>query len=150
MHTELEPHAINLMSMYQYFIVNTDYSVLRGEGDEPCCHNARLFESDAGYLVVPYDFDLAGIINTTYAAPPVGLKIDKVTQRLYRGFCVNNEFIPQTLKKFTDNKVALYQTFNDERIRKNTRRRMLKFIDNFYKIAENPKRVEKRLVKKCR
>ncbi len=36
---------------------------------------------------VPYDFDSSGLVNAHYAAPPEGLRVRNIRQRLYRGFC---------------------------------------------------------------
>ena len=39
---------------------------------------------------MPYDFDLAGLVNARYARPDPSLGISKVTQRRYRGFCISS------------------------------------------------------------
>jgi hypothetical protein len=140
----------NLFTIYQFLIGNTDFSMLKGEGEEACCHNAKLLDNGSGFIPVPYDYDLAGVINTRYAAPPAGLGIKRVTQRLYRGFCSNNQYVPATLAHINTNKSALYAAFMDERIREKTRKKMTKFLDGFFALTDDPKKLEKKITGKCR
>jgi hypothetical protein len=148
-HALLGPEA-NLFSIYQYLVGNTDFSLLQGEGKEACCHNAKLVDSGNGLVPVPYDFDFAGVINTRYAAPPANLGIERVTQRLYRGFCDNNEHVPATLAHINTNKSAVYAAFMDERIREKTRKKMTKFLDRFFAITGDPKKLKQNITGKCR
>lgn len=146
----LAPAETNLAVMYQYLVGNTDFSLLKGEGEEPCCHNAKLLDKGDAFVPVLYDFDLSGIINTRYAAPPTSLGINKVTQRLYRGFCDNNAQVPKTLQHLQANKDALYAAFMDERIREKARKKMSKFLDKFFETAASQKHIETRITGKCR
>jgi hypothetical protein len=146
----LVPASTNLASLYMYLVGNTDYSLLKGEGDEACCHNAKLLDTGEGFLPVPYDFDLAGMINASYAAPPVGLNIDKVTQRLYRGFCDNNEHLAANIALLNERKAAVYDVYADERIRPKSVKRMHKFLDRFYRIINDQKQLNRRVIGKCR
>ena len=140
----------NLVTIYQFLIGNTDFSLLKGEGEEACCHNAKLIDNGSGFIPVPYDFDLAGIVNARYAAPPVGLGIKRVTQRLYRGFCDNNKHVPATLAHINMNKAAVYAAFMDERISEKTRKKMTKFLDSFFALTGDPKKLEQKIAGKCR
>jgi hypothetical protein len=149
-HNDLAPKETALANIFMFLIGNTDYSLLKGEGDEPCCHNAKLLSSEAGFVPVPYDFDITGMVNTTYAAPPIELGIKKVTTRLYRGFCNSNEYIPETLALVKSKEAELRAVFSDERIRPKTVKRMLSFLDKYYDIADNPKRVDSKIIGKCR
>jgi len=78
-----------LMYVFQYLIGNTDWQLLRADHDDGCCHNLELFELDSNIIFVPYDFDLAGLVNARYAFPDIQLRIKRVTQRLYRGLCTD-------------------------------------------------------------
>ena len=150
-HWELAVAETNLFSIFQYMIGNADYSVLKGEGDESCCHNAKLLDTNQGYVPVPYDFDLAGVINATYAAPPANLNITKVTTRLYRGFCRANGQLDATLAVFNQKRDELYASLGDSTLLdKRTVKKVYKYLDGFYKTLSNPKKVNKRFYKKCR
>ncbi|MBT4161093.1 MAG: hypothetical protein HOC70_06995 [Gammaproteobacteria bacterium] len=140
----------NLAVMYQFLIGNADFSHITGEADEPCCHNAKLLNKDGKYIPVPYDFDLAGIINTIYAIPPPNLGIKKVIQRLYRGHCDNNDVVPSTLAHIQANRDQLYETFLNERIRERTRKNMSKYLDKFFRLVADEKHLQKKIYGKCR
>jgi hypothetical protein len=75
------------LNVFQYLIANTDWSMVAAAGQEKCCHNVDLVERDSELYPVPYDFDLAGIVNASYAKPPPGIRARSVTSRVYRGYC---------------------------------------------------------------
>ena len=88
--------------LFQYLIANTDFSVIRGPEGEGCCHNGRVIAprgEQTGWIVLPYDFDQAGIINTDYSLPDRRLGIRVVTSRLYRGFCWQNEALKEAAEQ---------------------------------------------------
>ena len=87
-----------LVYVFQYLIGNTDWSLVREEDDEVCCHNIELLERDGLVLIVPYDFDLAGIVSARYAFPDASLPIRRVTQRLYRGLCTDPEVLRDAIR----------------------------------------------------
>jgi hypothetical protein len=73
-----------LVYIFQYLIGNTDWSLVTAESDEHCCHNVDLIDVGSKRFLLPYDFDLSGLVNATYARPDPSLRIRKVQQRLYR------------------------------------------------------------------
>lgn len=148
--SQLAPKETNLVSVFQYMIGNTDYSMLKGEGEEACCHNLRLLDKGEGYIPVPYDFDFAGLINPGYAAPAANLGIKKVTQRLYRGFCGGNNHLPDNLALIRTNKSMLYAIIDDGKVNDRTAKKMHRYLDGFYKTIDDPKRLDKNIAQKCR
>lgn len=77
-----------LVFVYQYLIANADWSLVREDGEDSCCHNGSLLQKDGLNYFVPYDFDLSGFVNARYAIPDPSLPIRRVTSRLYRGYCI--------------------------------------------------------------
>jgi len=79
-------------ALFQHMIANHDWAMNAGPAGDECCHNAKLIGTAApGSVVpVPYDFDFSGLVNAPYAVPPDALRIDRVTQRVYRGYCMHN------------------------------------------------------------
>ena len=88
-----------LMYVFQYLIGNTDWQLLRADHDDSCCHNLELFMADGALRFVPYDFDLAGLVNARYAYPDPQLRISRVRQRLYRGLCTERALIEAALQR---------------------------------------------------
>jgi hypothetical protein len=83
--------------VFQYLIGNTDWSLVTADDDDTCCHNGDLFDIESGRYYVPYDFDLSGLVNARYARPDPVLRISRVTQRLYRGYCISTDALQDAL-----------------------------------------------------
>jgi len=103
-------------------------------------------------LSIPYDFDVTGIVDAPYAVPNPRFRLRNVKDRLYRGRCVNNEYLDSTLQLFRDKQEAIYDLVNSDSVPglssrsiKTTRR----YIDEFYATIDSPKRVERYIVDKC-
>jgi hypothetical protein len=93
--------------LYQYLIGNTDWSLVKADADETCCHNGTLVRVDDRLLYVPFDFDLAGLVNPRYARPDPSLRIRRVTQRLYRGYCLAGDALQRELQRMRQREEAL-------------------------------------------
>jgi hypothetical protein len=147
----IKPSDLSIASVFQYFLGNTDFSPKATGPDEECCHNQSLFTSDDGlYYTIPYDFDQSGLVDAQHAAPNPRFGIRTVRVRLYRGRCVNNELLPQTLQLYRDRRDEIEALItNQAELESGTQRSMLKYIDSFYETIDDPKRVESRIVEKC-
>jgi hypothetical protein len=145
------PDNLNLASMFQYFVGNTDFSPIATAPDEDCCHNQALFTSEDGpYRTIPFDFDQTGLVDAKHAAPNPRFGIPTVKRRLYRGRCVNNELLPSTLQHFRDKRPEIEALIeNQQELTPTTRRLMLKYVDSFYGTIDNPKAVKRRIVDEC-
>jgi len=149
--SQLDGAHLNLASMFQYLIGNTDFSPIRAAAGETCCHNNVLFGDQAGQVqVVPYDFDMSGIVDARYATPNPKFELRSVQERLYRGRCVNNEYLGTSRQAFVDQKQAIFDLVeSNEYFNNGTRKETVRFIDKFYAIIEDPKKFESRVTKKC-
>ncbi len=137
---------MTLVSIFQYMIGNTDWSV-------PTYHNVKLIQPDSAAVpyVVPYDFDFAGAINARYAAPVPELGIQSVTERLYRGFPRNMGEVQMALdvfRKQKDNLMSMVKNF--ELLNKRERDGMYRYVEEFYKIIEDKKSVQKIFIDNAR
>jgi hypothetical protein len=91
---ELEPDPLSLFMVFEYMIGNTDYSIY-------ALHNVKLLRTqDRKVYVVPYDFDLSGLVHTVYAVPTLGLGQITVRDRVYRGPCRPEAEIQPILERF--------------------------------------------------
>ena len=86
-YSRLNDNQTALVYVFQYLIGNTDWSFVRAEGQDVCCHNVHLIEKNGGLFPIPYDFDFSGLVEASYAKPNSVLKTRRVTQRVYRGYC---------------------------------------------------------------
>ena len=147
----LQPDHLNLTSVFQYLIGNTDFSPVAPSPYDECCHNYDLFDNESELLVaIPYDFDQAGFVNAPYAAPSEQFPITNVRQRIYRGRCVNNEFIPASLQSFQETYDSIYALLQEhEGLTSMNRRSLVQYVDNFFELIGDPRKVEKYISNKC-
>jgi hypothetical protein len=139
--------------LYQYLIANTDFSMLKGPVTEGCCHNGRIISPpgrEHEWIVLPYDFDQAGIINTEYALPDRRLGIRSVTTRLYRGFCGHNDALPAAIDHYNQLRSELTEALVPTEISSTRQSRMRRYIDRFYDTINDQKELERQIIAKCR
>ena len=149
--SSLDPEYMNLVSMYHYLIGNTDFSPIRAAPDQNCCHNHVLFSNEGERIwSVPYDFDQAGLVDAPHADPNEKFKLRSVRQRLYRGRCVNNDRLDETITLFNVKREEVMAILDE--VEDATRRSvesMTKYVENFYDTINSEKQVQKALVKRC-
>lgn len=132
----IEPEDFHRMAVFQYLIGNTDWSIQYRQ-------NIKLMRGPemANPVAVPYDFDHSGIVRAPYALPAPELLLSSVTERRYRGYCVEDmHYFEKTFSEFNSQKEAIYSLYSgstllDEKDIKLT----LKFLDDFYETINNPK-----------
>jgi len=149
---DIDPIAQNFLSVFQYMIRNTEFSLVRAEPGEYCCHNIDLMSATKGAPFTPlaYDFDFAGMVNAPYAAPNPRFKIRNVRQRMYRGLCSNNELLPDTLQRFIDNKDAIFSIVDNlELLSSRSRRNVTRDLDKFFNLISQAKSVDASFIKRC-
>ena len=148
----LQPAYTALTSVFHYMIGNTDFSPVAGPEDDECCHNADLFsDPKGGVYPVPYDFDMSGMVDAPYALPNERFKLRSVTVRLYRGHCMHNAQLPDAIQAFKDNREALYALIdNEDALTKRTAKSMRRYLDSFYKVIDNNKAVDRKIIRDCR
>ena len=148
----LDPEQSTMTAMFSYFVGNADFSLV-GSREGSCCHNAKLFQEDADatYLPVVYDFDSSGLVSAAYASPPAKLKLRSVRERLYRGYCVEEDVFEVVLNDFRDERETLLAIANEPEIMgKRTAKRAVSYLEDFYKIIDNPKKLNREILEACR
>jgi len=151
-HDDIDPQYENRISVFQYMIGNTDYSMINGVPDKGCCHNSELMSAtgEAPYIAVPYDFDFAGLVNAPYATVAPQFRLRSVRHRRYRGRCANNEYLPETIQHFMDNKDALYAIIDEVTwLESRSRNDATSFVDTFFKTISTPKKIASQFLGKC-
>jgi len=145
-----DPASAVRNAIFQYMIGNTDYSIAYR-------HNEKLFYIDDKIVPIPYDFDMSGLVNASYAVVSAiknkPLPISKVTTRMYRGFDREEAILQEVRKEYIakENKVYSlvdnYQSyFKDPREFKELRN----YLEGFYKIIKDDKKFQNNIIKKTR
>lgn len=136
---------------FQFMIGNTDYSLAYQ-------HNEKLlFVENMNAIPVPYDFDMCGLVNASYAVVSQiqgeTLPITDVTQRLYRGFERPPGVYEQVREYYLSNKdailakaEALQPEFRNPKQYDEARAYILEFFD----ILENKTDFKNKIVDKAR
>jgi len=141
---DLEPGPLSLLSMFEYFIGNTDWSI-------GALHNLALMQdSTARVTPVAFDFDWTGAVNARYAFPDKSLPIHSVTDRLYRGNCMTPEMFTATLDRFRARRPQIDAIFAQlPQLAPDRVKQMRKFYDDFWKRTDDPRALEKEIATDC-
>ncbi|MBD0295494.1 MAG: hypothetical protein ICV84_09915 [Flavisolibacter sp.] len=141
-------YQMTMVALFQYMIGNTDWAV-------PNYHNIKLMrpkrDSLAMPYVVPYDFDYAGFVNAEYAIPAPELGIEKVTDRMYRGFPRTLEELQSVLQVFQNKKDSVMSLIkNFDLVRQKDRDIMARYIADFYSIIADKRSVQYHFIDNAR
>ncbi len=150
--SQLDPVESSRYVLFQYLIANTDWSMLKGPGEEGCCHNGKILRvpgSTENWVVLPYDFDQAGLIKTRYALPAEALRIRSVRQRLYRGRCRHNAELAATIALFNERREAMEVYLVPQELSEKEQDKARDYVDDFFEIINDPKKQQKKLLQAC-
>jgi len=147
----IDPAHLNLTSMFQYLIGNVDFSPIAGSDGE-CCHNYAMFGNDIDSLVaIPFDFDFSGIVNAPNAIPDRERGVERVGQRVYRGYCVNNGRVERSVAEFKRARETLYALVaGQDELEPAVRRNIAEYMDGFFEVVDDPRRLEQEIIGTCR
>jgi hypothetical protein len=148
---ELDHIQTNLVTVFSYFIGNTDFSGVRGPNEGFCCHNVLLLQQTSGLkMPIPYDFDFSGMVNAPYAEPNPKFHITSVKTRLYRGLCRNNDLLHGTFDLFHNNRDNIYALIAGlEGLTNSSRKKLTGYVDNFYEELANEAQVNRKFLTRC-
>ena len=133
-------------AFFQFLLGNTDFSVAYQ-------HNGKLLYVESQIIPLPYDFDMTGWVNPSYATVNTTLGINSVQDRKYRGFKRKQQFFDEVREQFLRKKtkllsmVASYESeFTDSDEFKN----MFDFLESFYEVLEDDAKFQKSIVDESR
>jgi len=147
---EQEPIICVKHALFQYMIGNTDFSTTYQ-------HNAKLIYKDKQMFPIPYDFDMSGLVNPSYAilsTPHLErMNISSVKERKYRGFKRDISIFNQAKSDYLNIKpqiteclFSLKSSFDNPK----EYERVKIYILDFYKILENEALFNKNIIEKAR
>lgn len=140
-------------ALFQFLIGNTDFAVKRGPSGEGCCHNGRTLAEPGkqeDWVVLPYDFDQAGVMNTSYALPDERFRIRTVTTRLYRGFCWHNDELMESIALFNERRDKLLAALVPAGVSKRKAAKATQFLNRFFATVNDPDKLQEQVLDKCR
>jgi hypothetical protein len=145
---QVRPEMMDRMAIFNYMIGNTDWSV-------PISHNIQLFTEKKPIskdlaIIVPYDFDFSGFVNTDYSAPFPGLKITSVRQRLYLGICRDKETFLKEFNEYLEKKSELMNVINEfQYVGDKPKKDMTGYIEGFFRELSKPDNLIRTILGQC-
>lgn len=149
-YSQLNDRQATIIYVYQYLIANTDWSLVAAIDDDNCCHNGDLYRINQQLVLVPYDFDLSGLVNASYAKPDSSLRIRSVRSRIYRGYCTDPETLRDALHHVKANQATIMQLVNT--IPAATKKKLearQRLVSDFFKKTEKEEKLLKRFNRRC-
>lgn len=145
-----DPVSSVINAFFQFMIGNVDFSTY-------VQHNQKLIFVDEKVVPIPFDFDMSGLVNTSYATVSESnnesLPITTVTDRLYRGFKRDPPVIEQVRKHYLDKKVQVMEVIDDLEVyfvNPKQFQEAKSYILGFYKILEDDNLYSKEITNQLR
>jgi hypothetical protein len=142
---DLDAPTLNRMMLFEYMIGNTDFSIW-------ALHNVRIVQDrNRKLFVVPYDFDLTGLVHPPYAVPSPKLPIRSVVDRLYRGPCRTTEDVDAAAESFRTRRadmLTLLESMKD--LEPLARGEAKSYLESFFRTIEKPDSIKRQFVNGCK
>ena len=132
---KMEKESYLTMAVFQYFIGNTDWSI-------EYRHNIKLIRHQDYPLPipVPYDFDHSGVVDAPYARPAEALRIRNVSERRYRGYCLDKlTLLDPIFDHFRAKKERLLQLVSEADLGSTNKLRLEAYLNKFYRTIDDGK-----------
>lgn len=145
-----EPVASVKNTIFQYLIGNTDFS-------QAYQHNMKLIFVNNKMIPLPYDFDMSGLVNCSYAVVSQiqgeDLGMTSVTQRKYRGFVRDANVFHQVRQEILNEKEEMLSIlYNHEKYFEDPKEFKVakEYILSFLAILSDDKRFKKEIIDAAR
>ncbi|MFD1314987.1 hypothetical protein [Namhaeicola litoreus] len=146
----MDPISSIQNSFFQYLVGNTDFSTA-------VQHNEKLMFADKKVIPIPYDFDMSGFVNTSYAVvSQIGdqqLNLSSVRERLYRGFKREQSDIQEVRDKYLSHKNDIFDLiqsmendFEDNKSFEST----IKYVNDFFDVLQDESKFNREIINKLR
>ncbi len=145
--SDLDEDQAAITYLFQYLIANTDFSFAG-------LHNGELIIKPDGSALLPvaYDFDFSGAVNARYATVDPSLRVKRVRERLYRGYCVLAPQNPAAIALFQQKKSAIYALYRDDvgkLLEPGIVKETLEYFDEFYDAIKTQRDAERYVFDSC-
>lgn len=150
---ELKIHPLQLsdtasvkQDFFQYMISNSDWSAVQQ-------HNVKVLQlKSGGYIPLPYDFDMSGVVNAPYGQVSELVGTSNVRERVYRGFCRNPELFEYMQKEYLQLEPSIKTVVGGFEGQLNVKEinGLTKYLDEFFAVLKSDKIFKEEIVQKCR
>jgi len=132
--------------LFQMMIGNTDWSGLYQ-------HNQKaMVIGEKTIIPLAYDFDMTGLVNPPYAQVNSAVGIEKITDRMFRGFCRDPALVQAIRKEFLAKEPLIFKTITDTNMyfSEADAKSVTSFIKEFFDILKNDKLFQQKVLESCR
>ena len=150
---DVEREQMTLTTLFNFMVANKDFRV-----NKSTRKNLKVItnkELGGKPIVIPYDYDWAGIINASYlnrGRKPLSPMAYYLKQRVFNPnkICRSAEEYQATIAKFQELQPAIFEMYkNSPYLDKTSIKETLKAYKNFYKFIKSPKNIESTFVGSC-
>lgn len=144
--TLMEDTATVRHDFFQLMIGNTDWSGLFQ-------HNEKVLMLDEKTIVpLAYDFDMTGLVNPPYAQVNNNIGIERVTDRLYRGFCRDPQLLQSIRSEILAKESQVFETVeeNSKYFGESDAKTCRSYLKEFFDILKSNGLFEQKVLKACR
>jgi hypothetical protein len=141
-HTKWDKSLAALSVVFQYMIGNTDWDI-------EAQRNMRMVapkDPALPYLIMPYDFDFAGLVNATYAIPSSESGLKNVKDRYLMAKYLSPEELRNAVQTLKAKREVLYGICKSELVSKSTIKEMTAYLDTFFKQVDQDENLPERLI----
>jgi hypothetical protein len=147
---QLDADQAALVYVFQYLIGNTDWSLVTGDADKWCCFNGKLIRVGEKIQYVPYDFDLSGLVDASYAKPDPSLNLRSVRKRKYRGYCTDSQTLLNAIQSIIARKAEMFQGVRDTPwLTEKARGKIENYLTRFFVKAEDESGLLRSFERQC-
>lgn len=129
-------------ALFQYMIGNTDWDI----AGQRNMRMIRVRQPHDTYLVMPYDFDFAGMVAAPYAVPASESGLKSVRDRFLMTNGVRPEALEDARKLFITRKKELYDVCRSKWLNRSAIRDMVSYLDSFFEAAEKNEPLPAKLI----
>jgi hypothetical protein len=133
-------------ALFQYMIGNTDFSTAYQ-------HNGKLLFVGKKIVPLPYDFDMSGFINPSYAVVNQTLGISNIRERKYRGFKRDEDDFQEVREDFIAQKQAMYDLMKSYEVDFDSAEEFneaFAYVESFFDIIEDDNEFKKNVLDAAR
>jgi hypothetical protein len=129
-------------------IGNTDFSTAYS-------HNGKLLVTvpQNKFIPLPYDFDMSGIVDPSYAVTNESLGLKNIRDRQYRGFKRDESLMFDMRDEFVANKAAFFaviNSFKNDFDNPKSHQEVVDYITSFFEIIEDDKQFKLQVLDEMR
>lgn len=137
----IRPDIMDKVSIFNYMVANWDWNI-------PNLQNVTVFKpyfdaSPGSGIVVPYDFDMSGVVSPDYEVLPEEYGLRTSRDRIFLGMCRTREVFKKDLQFFLSKKDEMYKTINDfPYLNLRAKKDIISLLNTFYSQLDDERSME--------